>query len=149
MMQLNDALNGVTNLGFDTSPVIYFVEANHRYDALVTEIFQRVDNGILAGVTSMITLTEVLVHPIRRSDTMLETKYSDLLLHSANFETRPIGAGIARRAASLRGRYNLRTPDALQIATALESDCQAFLTNDRQLSQIPDLRVLVLDELII
>jgi hypothetical protein len=45
MTKLDDALMGVTRLGFDTSPVIYFVEANPQYDALVTEIFQRVSNG--------------------------------------------------------------------------------------------------------
>jgi len=45
MTKLDDALIGVRRLSFDTSPVIYFVEANPQYDALVTEIFQRVSNG--------------------------------------------------------------------------------------------------------
>ncbi len=36
-MRLDDALRGVTRLGFDTSPFIYFVEAHPRYDALVTD----------------------------------------------------------------------------------------------------------------
>ncbi|MEP7337275.1 MAG: hypothetical protein ABI977_05980 [Acidobacteriota bacterium] len=61
MTKLDDALAGVTRLGFDTAPVIYFVEANPKYDALVTEIFQRVTNGALFGATSVITLSEVLV----------------------------------------------------------------------------------------
>jgi predicted nucleic acid-binding protein len=47
----------------------------------------------------------------------------------------------------LRAHYNLRTPDALQVATALEFGCQAFLTNDEQLQRVTDLRVLVLKEL--
>ena len=66
MTKLDQALAGVTRLGFDTSPVIYFIEANPRYDALVTEIFQRVSGGISEGITSVITLTEVLIHPLRR-----------------------------------------------------------------------------------
>jgi hypothetical protein len=60
--KLDQALAGVTRLGFDTSPVIYFIEANARYDALVTEIFRRVSTGISEGITSVITLTEVLIH---------------------------------------------------------------------------------------
>jgi hypothetical protein len=38
MTKLDDALAGVTRLGFDTAPVIYFVEAHPQYDALVTEV---------------------------------------------------------------------------------------------------------------
>jgi predicted nucleic acid-binding protein len=37
--------------------------------------------------------------------------------------------------------------DALQIAVALEAGCEAFLTNDRTLKRVTELRVLVLDEL--
>jgi predicted nucleic acid-binding protein len=47
----------------------------------------------------------------------------------------------------LRARYNLRTPDALQISAALETSCQAFLTNDTQLKRVTELRMLILDEL--
>jgi hypothetical protein len=36
MMKLDDALAEVTDLGFDTAPIIYFIEANPRFDALVT-----------------------------------------------------------------------------------------------------------------
>lgn len=58
-----------------------------------------------------------------------------------------VDAAIAERAAALRARYTLRTPDALQIATALHAGCQGFLTNDTALRRVTDLRVLVLHEL--
>lgn len=136
------------SLGFDTAPIIYFVEANQKYDALVSQIFQRIANGLLTGITSVITFTEVLVQPIRRSDVELSHKYSNLLLNSANFETVGIDTVMAKRAASLRAQYNLRTPDALQLAAALESGCQVFLTNDVQLKRVTELRVLILDDLL-
>ena len=60
-MKLHDALYGVTRLGFDTSPIIYFVEANPQYDARVTWVFQQVAGGALQGLTSVVTLSEVLV----------------------------------------------------------------------------------------
>ncbi|MGB9181858.1 MAG: hypothetical protein WCB68_21690 [Pyrinomonadaceae bacterium] len=59
MTKLDDALSGVTRLAIDTSPVIYFVEAHPKYDALVTDIFQRVADGRILGATSVITLSEV------------------------------------------------------------------------------------------
>jgi hypothetical protein len=43
---------------------------------------------------------------------------------------------VAERAAELRARYNLRTPDALQVATALVRRCEAFLTNDARLKRV-------------
>lgn len=145
--KLNQALLDVTELGFDTAPVIYFIEANQRYDTLVTEVFQRVSNGIFRGITSAITLTEVLIHPLRRGDAALQQQYTDLLLNAANFRTLPIDITSATRAADLRARYNLRTPDALQVATAITAGCEAFLTNDAALQRVTELRVLVLDQL--
>lgn len=147
MTKLDDALIGVTRLGFDTSPVIYFVEANPQYDALVTEIFQRVSNGAPLGVTSVITLSEVLVQPIIQQQTLLQREYRDLLLRSSNFTTLAISATIAELGAELRAQYRLRTPDALQIATALEAGCEAFLSNDAGLRRVTELRVLILDDL--
>jgi predicted nucleic acid-binding protein len=59
----------------------------------------------------------------------------------------PITTSVAERAAQLRAQYNLRTPDALHVASALEAACDAFLTNDLGLKRVTELRVLVLDEL--
>lgn len=46
-----------------------------------------------------------------------------------------------------QARYHLRMPNALQVAVAIKAGCEAFLTNDRDLQRIDDLRILVLDEL--
>jgi hypothetical protein len=47
-MKLEDALQGVSSLAFDTAPIIYFVEANPTYDKLVVSIFSRVAAGSFA-----------------------------------------------------------------------------------------------------
>ena len=114
-----------------------------------TAIFQRVANGTLRGLTSVITLSEVLVHPLGQGNTPLRDAYFRLLLNSRDFATLSIDAAIAERAAELRARYGLRTPDALQIATALIAGCTAFLTNDVRLKRVTELRVLVLDDLML
>ena len=146
MKKLADALQGVTRLGFDTAPLIYFVERNPGYIALVREAFRQVDNGSVEGFTGMISFSEVLVVPKRMSDKVLEEAYRAVLFNSRNFSTLPIDAGAAERAADLRSRYKLKLPDALQIATALEAGCEAFLTNDEALNSVTDLRVIVLKD---
>jgi predicted nucleic acid-binding protein len=146
-MKLDDALAGVARLGLDTAPIIYYIEAHPHYEVLVERVFDLIASGSLIGVTSTITLTEVLVQPLLHGNSHLQQEYRDLLLHSDHFEIIPIDAIIADLASDLRARYRLRTPDALQIAAAILSGCQAFLTNDSSLGRVADLRVLVLDNL--
>jgi predicted nucleic acid-binding protein len=43
------------------------------------------------------------------------------------------------KASYLRATYTLRTPDAIQLATAIYSQADFFLTNDKQLSAITEI----------
>src|SRR5437868_1441993 len=129
-MRLADALLGVTRLALDTVSFIYYVEARSPHGAVVDAVLRSVDHGSIAGITSVVTLTEVLVHPFANSDSGLAARYRDLLLNSRNFQTVAVDETIAERAAELRARHKLLTPDALQIAVALDAGCEAFLTND-------------------
>ncbi len=78
----------------------------------------------------------------------LQTQYRVLLTMSPHFTLVTIDASVAETAAILRAKYRLRTPDALQISAALTTGCQAFLTNDKDLRRVTELRVLVIDELL-
>lgn len=144
---VSDALNGVTRLGVDTTPLIYYVEDNPAYADVAAGFFDRIDAGDLQGFTSVVTLTEVLTQPKRQNRPDLEIVYRDVLMGNPNFSALPVDAAVAERAAGLRARHNLKTPDALQVATALAARCEAFLTNDRGLKRVSELRVLVLGEL--
>lgn len=53
-MKIDEALKAVVTLYVDTAPVIYFIEANPQYDSLVREIFQRLADGKLQGITSTV-----------------------------------------------------------------------------------------------
>ena len=146
-MNLADGLRGVTRLGIDTPPLIYLVESHPRYDSLVVEIFRLIDESRLAGITSVVSLGEVLVQPLRDRNTTLRRQYRELLFERPGLRTVWIDPAAAERAADLRARYGFRLPDALQLAVAIEERCEAFLTNDRRLARVRELRVLVLDDL--
>jgi predicted nucleic acid-binding protein len=53
----------------------------------------------------------------------------------------------AEEAAHLRAFNNIRTPDSIQMATAINEGATIFLTNDLRLPSLPKLRVLALDTL--
>ena len=75
-------------------------------------------------------------------------QYRDILLNSTGLTTVPMTQEIAEEAARLRSIYRkIRTPDAIQLATAIHANASFFLTNDARLSSLPNLKILQLDEL--
>ncbi|MFH1084876.1 MAG: PIN domain-containing protein, partial [Chloroflexota bacterium] len=109
--------------------------------------FEAMDRGEFRAVTSTVTLLEVLVHPFRRGERALAQQYRDVLLGVEGLAMVSLSADIAEEAARLRADLNIRTPDAIQMATALWAGATCLLTNDARLPSLPGLRLLVLDEL--
>lgn len=141
-----EALAGKT-VAVDTAPLIYFIEQRDPYLSVLKPFFLAVDRGEIQVVTSVITLLEVLVHPLRSGDEGLARRYNDILLSSPNIELASVTALTAQTAAELRSSRNLKTPDAVQLAVALEYNAAAFLTNDRDFGAVENLEVLRLIDL--
>jgi predicted nucleic acid-binding protein len=146
-VKVSDALRGIRRLYVETAPLIYYVEENPAHVTKMDAIIAAVDSASIEAVSSVITLTEVLVHPLKLGDSHLGQEYRDILLHGSGFRLQAVTASIAEAAAGLRARYDLRTPDALHVATAVEAGCDAFLTNDADMKRVNELKVLILDEL--
>ncbi|MEH2240474.1 type II toxin-antitoxin system VapC family toxin [Nostoc sp.] len=136
-------------VGLDTAPLIYFIEENPNYLNVTGAFFEAMFRGEFSVVTSVLTITEVLVYPLRQGNTVLAQQYRDILLNSQGLTTMEVFPDIAENAAQLRADYNLRTPDAIQMATAIRGGASFFLTNDARLPSLPALSVLVLDRLIV
>jgi len=146
-MKIADALFGVDLLGVETAPFIYYTESRPTYADKMQAIFQRMNRGQFEILCSVITLSETLNKPIEANDQILISAYTSLFENTSGVTLVSVNKEIARRAAYLRAQYKLKTPDALHVATALETGCQAFLTNDLGLKRVSEIRVLVLDEL--
>ena len=146
-VKLSVVLRNVTRIHVDSAPLIYFVERNPVYVERMKAVMRRVQHNGLQLSFSVITVPEVLNKPIAKGDAKLQALYRALLTQTRNVELHPLTLAIAEKAASLRAAHNLRTPDAIQIATAIETACDTFLTNDKGLKRVDDLRVLILDEL--
>lgn len=77
----------------------------------------------------------------------LAEKYEQILSSSETISLIDVNKHIARIAALLRADYKLRTPDAIQIATAIYAKADCFLTNDKQLKSIKEIQILTMDDL--
>jgi predicted nucleic acid-binding protein len=147
LVKIADALRGVQRLCIETAPLIYYVEEHPKYIAKMDAIIQAVDDQSIEAFSSIITLTEVLNHPMKTGNKKLEQEYRDILVNSDSYRLVMINLQIAESAADLRARYGLRTPDALHGASALHTACDAFLTNDTRIKRVTELPILILDEL--
>src|SRR5688500_10841927 len=91
-------LHGQT-IGLDTAPLIFYIEENEDYLAVLDAFFDDLDLGLFRAVTSAITLLEVLVHPLRNGEEALAHQYNDILLSSPYVSTLPVTYAIAQEAA--------------------------------------------------
>ena len=90
-------------------------------------------------------MTELLVHPYRSKDVVQVNELVSLLSNYPNLEWVAPHLEIAVRAGEIRAQFGLRTPDALQAATAAQAEATAMLTNDPIFKRVSDFDVLVLD----
>jgi predicted nucleic acid-binding protein len=146
-MKISEAMEKVNRLAVEASPFIYYVEDHPVYGERLDAIFAIIEARNIEICTSAITLTETLMKPVQLRDTKLQLEYRDLLRNTEYISLISVTPVIAEKAATLRATYNLRTPDALHIATALLANCDAFLTNDRALKRVNEIRVILLDDL--
>ncbi len=131
----------------DTSPVIYSVEENAMYSQLLEPLWDELKAGQLIVVSSELILLETLVVPLKNNDGALIAAYENILTMS-DLDLFPITTQILREAAQLRATANLKTPDAIHAATALSINCAQFITNDFAFRRVPNLPVVVLDEVL-
>jgi len=131
-------------VALDTAVFIYFIEKNEFFLPIVKPVFEAIDHGQLAAVTSGLTLMEVLVLPYRINNFSLAERYESLLTRSRGLRFVDLNRPLLRAAARLRGAINLKPPDALQIAAAMSAGCRVFLTNDRRIPPIAGLQVIQL-----
>ncbi len=131
-------------VAIDTAIFIYFIEEDKRFLPLVKPVFDAIDHGDLQAASSGLTLLEVLVLPYRTGNFSLADRYEALLTRSRGLRFIDVDRSVLRNAAQLRAAFNLKTPDALQVAGALVAECSVFLTNDRRIPSLPGLRVLEL-----
>ncbi len=146
--RLQNFLRRHRRIGIDTSPFIYHVENHPIYSASSLALFRGIARGTAVGVTSTLTMTELLVLPYRSERPDAAHNAFSAIVQMANIEWLSPSLGVADRAARARARYGLRTLDAIQLATALTAGATGLVTNDKDFQRVRDLEVLILDDLI-
>lgn len=130
----------------DTAPFIYFLDNDVVYGNKVKNLFENLLNNNKQMVTSVVTCEEYLVYPYRMGNKEKEDVFFEFI-NDCCIEPININVDIAKIAAQIRANYTgFKGMDSLQLAVALYSNCDVFLTNDRQLRQFSELRCVTIDE---
>ncbi len=135
------------HLALDTSVFIYHLESNPKYLPYTDLIFSWLERSDSMAVTSTITMTELLVLPYRQGDEQKADDFYSLLSTYPNLGWIAPNLEIAELAARIRTLHRMRTPDALQAATAAHSQATGLITNDAAFKRVDGFQTLVLDEL--
>jgi predicted nucleic acid-binding protein len=121
----------------DTSVVLAYlsgVEATSA--AAAVAIDGMVASGRNPAVLSTVTVSEVLVRPLRAEATGAVRIVEDFLLRFPNLRIEPVTFEIAVAAARIRAAIAAPTPDALILATGQAASATVALSSDRRWERI-------------
>jgi predicted nucleic acid-binding protein len=141
-----DVIKKFKAVAIDTQVFIYHFQENATYLPLTQTIFKAIEHGEMNASTSVMTLMEILTKPMREGDAKAVEEYKFVLQTFPNLKLQSVDAAVSEKAAEIRAAYNLRSPDAIELASAIAANAEAFLTNDHRLKRIKGIQVIVLKE---
>ena len=132
----------------DANLFIYAVEGFKKHASLCDHIFRSIEDMKIHAVTSELTLSEVLVHPIKNGDQRAIASYEALVKSRYDLEVVPVTRDVLRKSAALRASVGLKLPDAIHVATAQVYGSQFIFTADAALKTPDTIKLVTLDELL-
>jgi predicted nucleic acid-binding protein len=110
-------------------------------------VLRRVQRGETGLIVSVITEAELLVRPEHDKDEAAIERIGDLLSEDGIYVV-GVDRRIGRKAASLRAEKNLGLADAIIVATAIETGCEAIVGNDGKWRRLNEIPFVCLDDLV-
>jgi predicted nucleic acid-binding protein len=126
----------------DSCVVIYLVEKREPWCT-------RIRRGLLPEEAPLpevcftdLTRMECRVGPVAKDDTDALAEY-DKFFAAPQYQHVSMNTLVFDLATDFRAHHQLKTPDALHLAAALNAGCDAFWTNDRRLESTAKGRITV------
>jgi predicted nucleic acid-binding protein len=124
----------------DSNVVIYLVEQPAVLGAIAAAAVQNLVARNEQPVVSDLHRYECKVGPLANNDS-LRARLFDQFFASPGLVLVSVGPSVFERAAQITAQKAIRPLDALHLSAAIEAGCQSFLTNDRRLARVTDIRV--------
>ena len=131
----------------DANIIIYLMEGFEPFAPILSQLLEAIEAGQITCVTSEMTLAEVLVRPFKQEVVGLVKVYTDALNDKRLLTLQPVAYQTLMDAAFARAETGMKLPDAIHVATAVQSSCDVFLTNDKGIKTPKSLKLMSLEEL--
>jgi len=136
MVRLEQFINDISNsknLMLDTNTIIYFLDGIQPFNDLLITLFELIEQGRLQSTLSVISEAELLVKPYREKNTAALKAVELFLREFPNLKVIPVIREISRQAAIIRAESDIRLPDSIILATAINNKCDLLVGNDLKL----------------
>jgi predicted nucleic acid-binding protein len=145
--ELRQSISACRLLALDTVVFSYHLFNHPRYAPLTRVVLEAIESGQVAGLTTTITMAEVLTVAAQAEDRRAMQDYELYLTHFPNLRIVPLDITLARETARVRAVSKLRVPDAVQVAAARLSGADAIVTNGRRwVGKVPAPRLVLLGD---
>ena len=123
----------------DSAPIIYVLDQDPKFASKFRPLFERQGAGEIQFAVTTVAIAEVLTGPLRAGEEAIARRYLAVM---ESWQVVDFTADIAESAARFRAALGLRTPDAIQVASAMAIGADALVTHDRDFSKVKTLLVL-------
>lgn len=124
----------MSRIYWDSMLFIYWSEGHPVNGARVEQIASKMRERGDELCTSVFTLGEVLIGPLKSGRLDIEKKIR-ALFRSPFVNVLPITDETMDRYALIRSEKRIKPPDAIHLAAAAEAEVELFLTNDAHLQR--------------
>jgi len=132
-------------LFLDACGIIYLIESQQEQGRKTRLLINQAIQAETQLAVSRLSFLECRVLPLKSKNSALLDCY-DRFFRLPGLEVIELDATVIDIATELRANYpnSLRTPDAIQLACAITSGADQFLTGDKKLSAIQEVKVIVI-----
>lgn len=146
-MTIDELCRRHRRVALDTNLFVCLFEIEGPLARTAVAVLDAVSTGRITGITSALTLTEVILGPIVTGDETLAERYIDAIRSVDHLHIVPVTAEIAADAGFVRARTGMTLADSVHVATAILAGASVLLTNDRRIRPTPRMEVVQLSGL--
>ena len=137
-------LKGHNPVALDTNIFSYYFHKHPEFGEISKKLISRLLESNTKIITSNITLAELL--SLNAPSSLLKNLKKEILAFPL-LEIIEVSNDIAIKAGGIRREYSLKLPDAIQLATAIQSNAKAFITNDQRLKKFKQIKIVLITEI--
>jgi predicted nucleic acid-binding protein len=115
----------------DSNIFIAYLSKEEGYYSFSENTFKKLDRGVISGAFSSIMFSEVISISEDPKSSEIIRRFVDHF--GKNLVEVPADKNICLLAAEIRAKHNIKLPDAIHLASAIETKTDIFVTADKKL----------------